>query len=142
MFNPEKDLENPALNETIEYFRIGVLEEKYERIPLGFIPEHLRLRLTFKLAYVGNGNIAKTKNLSTISIYLDDIHIGGFLIDYKIEYDLTIYRAFSTNGMPQRSQAENISSEKVGIPFKCQDGHYHPTFYNLSELLLYHFTKR
>ena len=130
---PEQHTEH----ETDDVFMIGELIKRYDGVQIEFVPSHLKPRLTFKTMYE-MFSVNDNTNVITIVVYFDGKYIGGIELHYATRY--TFCRTWANNPM-QRWNAEQLSVDNISHAFKSGDDMYHPSFNNLSELLLYHLSK-
>lgn len=131
--------EQATEHETDDVFMIGDLQKKFSGVNIGFIPIHLKPRLSFEVTMRTSGFTFydRDSKLTTIGVYLDGKFIGGICIE--ITWGVTC-RTWAEKGM-QLWNAEKFSDECIQFPFKCGEELYHPTFHTLSDLLLYHLSE-
>ena len=130
-------------HETDDIFMIGELIKRYDGVQIEFVPSHLKPRLTFETTYekinlVDDDDYDKYQQEFTVGVYFDGKYIGGIELRYAAIDNFC--RTWANNPMP-RWNAEQLSADNIKRPFKDGNEMYHPSFNNLSELLLYHLSK-
>ena len=128
-------------HETDDVFMVGELIKRYDGVQIEFVPSHLKPRLTFEKTHEINTNFNDNDEYRTeltIGVYFDGKYIGGIEMHYAARYNFC--RTWANNPMP-RWNAEQLSADNIKRPFKDGNESYHPSFNNLSELLLYHLSK-
>ena len=126
-------------HETDDVFILGHMDMRYRGVDIGFIPEHLIPRLTFEVTMRTSGFTFyyQVSSLTMIGAYLDGKFIGG------IHLERTFYTTCRTwcNDPMERWNAHKLSAKDIESVFKDNNQKCHPTFYTLSEMLLYHLSK-
>lgn len=127
----------------LEFMMLGDLMGIYSGAQVGFIPAHLKPRLTFRsfrgYQYTSRNDTERIRR-SEIDVYFDGTVIGRVLLYYC--GGSVVCSTYAIEGM-DRWNAEQLSRQGYN-PFEeteSDENCFHPTFNTLSELLLHHLAR-
>ena len=133
----QTEIDRVMEHETDDVFMIGDLMKRYDGVLIGFVPSHLKPRLTFEKTYEASPTDCEPRHI-TIGVYFDGKYIGGINLKQTTQ---DCFCSTWANDPMERWNAEQFSADDIKYPFKCGNEMYHPSFNNLSELLLYNFSE-